>query len=143
MGTSQDEGQFFMMLDLKLMNTKNTLEVGVYTGYSLLCTALSLPSDGKWNHGFFAFIFVDADKNNYLNYHKRLIKLVKVGGLIAYDNTLWNGALVGSPNDELPKYIRYYMDYILDLNQTLAKDSRIQISQVPISDSITLCRRLI
>jgi predicted O-methyltransferase YrrM len=46
MGTSQDEDQFLMML-LKLMNTKNTLEVGVYTGYSLLCTALSLPSDGK------------------------------------------------------------------------------------------------
>ncbi|CAK9222955.1 unnamed protein product [Sphagnum troendelagicum] len=187
MATSPDEGQFLMML-LKLMNAKNTLEVGVYTGYSLLCTALSLPSDGKVialdidkeayeigapfivkagvahkvdfrdgpamdgidmllkdesNHGFFDFIFVDADKNNYLNYHKRLIKLVKVGGLIAYDNTLWNGALVASPNDELPKYIRYYMDYILDLNQTLAQDSRIQISQVPISDGITLCRRLI
>ncbi len=46
MATSPDEGQFLMML-LKLMNAKNTLEVGVYTGYSLLCTALSLPSDGK------------------------------------------------------------------------------------------------
>jgi caffeoyl-CoA O-methyltransferase len=46
MGMSQDEGQFLMML-LKLMNTKHTLEVGVYTGYSLLCTVLSLPSDGK------------------------------------------------------------------------------------------------
>jgi predicted O-methyltransferase YrrM len=32
---------------LKLMNAKNTLEVGVYTGYSLLCTGLSLLSDGK------------------------------------------------------------------------------------------------
>ncbi len=31
------------------------------------------------NHGFFDFIFVDADRNNYLNYYKRLIKLVKVG----------------------------------------------------------------
>jgi predicted O-methyltransferase YrrM len=46
MGTSQDEDQFLMML-LKLMNTKNMLEVGVYTGYSLLCTSLSLPSDVK------------------------------------------------------------------------------------------------
>jgi hypothetical protein len=35
------------MMLLKLMNAKNTLEVGVYTGYSLLCTALWLPSDGK------------------------------------------------------------------------------------------------
>jgi caffeoyl-CoA O-methyltransferase len=55
------------------------------------------------NHGFFDFIFVDADKSNYLNYHKRLIKLVKVGGLIAYDNALWSGANVASPNDKLPQ----------------------------------------
>jgi caffeoyl-CoA O-methyltransferase len=47
------------------------------------------------------------------------------------------------PMMSFPKYIRYYMDDILDLNQTLAKDSRIQISQVPISDGITLCRKLI
>ncbi len=46
MATSQDEGQFLMML-LNLMNAQNKLEVGVYTGYSLLCTALWLPSDGK------------------------------------------------------------------------------------------------
>jgi len=37
------------------------------------------------NHGTFDFVFVDADKDNYLNYHERLIKLVKVGGLIGYD----------------------------------------------------------
>lgn len=46
MATSPDEGQFLMLL-LKLINAKNTIEVGVYTGYSLLCTALALPPDGK------------------------------------------------------------------------------------------------
>jgi len=46
MATPPDEGQFLMLL-LKLMNAKKTLEVGVYTGYSLLCTALALPPDGK------------------------------------------------------------------------------------------------
>ncbi|CAK9856963.1 unnamed protein product, partial [Sphagnum jensenii] len=90
-------------------------------------------------------IALDIDREAYEIRAPLIVKagLVKVGGLIAYDNTLWNGALVASSNDELPKYIRYYMEYILDLNQTLAKDSRIQISQVPISDGITLCRRLI
>jgi caffeoyl-CoA O-methyltransferase len=43
------------------------------------------------NEGAFDFAFVDADKNNYLNYHERLIKLVKSGGIVAYDNTLWGG----------------------------------------------------
>jgi hypothetical protein len=46
MTTSADEGQFLSML-LKLINAKNTMEIGVYTGYSLLATALALPEDGK------------------------------------------------------------------------------------------------
>ena len=46
MTTSADEGQFLNML-IKLINTKNTMEIGVYTGYSLLATALALPDDGK------------------------------------------------------------------------------------------------
>ncbi|MQL05646.1 SAM-dependent methyltransferase, partial [Escherichia coli] len=50
------------------------------------------------NHGSSDFIFVDADKDNYLNYHKRLIDLVKVGGVIGYDNTLWNGSVVAPPD---------------------------------------------
>lgn len=94
------------------------------------------------NHGSFDFIFVDADKDNYLNYHKKVMKLVRVGGLIGYDNTLWNGALVAGPDDPLPKYLRYYKPYILELNSFLAKDARVQMCQVPISDGVTLCRRL-
>ena len=46
MTTSADEGQFLNML-LKLINAKNTMEIGVQTGYSLLATALALPHDGK------------------------------------------------------------------------------------------------
>ncbi|XP_028104902.1 putative caffeoyl-CoA O-methyltransferase At1g67980 isoform X1 [Camellia sinensis] len=41
-----DEGLFLSML-LKLMNAKKTLEIGVFTGYSLLTTALALPHDGQ------------------------------------------------------------------------------------------------
>jgi len=46
MATPPDEGQLLSML-IKLINAKNTLEIGVYTGYSLLSSALALPSDGK------------------------------------------------------------------------------------------------
>lgn len=41
-----DEGHFLSML-IKIMNAKNTLELGVFTGYSLLTTALALPEDGR------------------------------------------------------------------------------------------------
>lgn len=46
MGVPRDEGQFLSML-LKIMNAKKTMEIGVFTGYSLLTTALALPEDGK------------------------------------------------------------------------------------------------
>ncbi|KAK1364950.1 putative caffeoyl-CoA o-methyltransferase [Heracleum sosnowskyi] len=46
MGVLPDEGFFLSML-LKLMNAKQTLEIGVFTGYSLLTIALALPDDGK------------------------------------------------------------------------------------------------
>nr|WLK78566.1 flavone 6-O-methyltransferase [Salvia plebeia] len=186
MTTPADEGQFLIML-LKLINAKNTMEIGVYTGYSLLATALALPEDGKIlamdvnrenyelglpviqkagvahkidfregpalpvldeivkdskKHGTFDFIFVDADKDNYLNYHKRLIELVKVGGVIGYDNTLWHGSVVAPPDAPLKKYIRYYRDFVLELNKALAADQRIEICQLPVGDGVTLCRRI-
>lgn len=56
MTTSADEGQFLSML-LKLINAKNTMEIGVYTGYSLLATALAIPEDGKVSKSVFFFLF--------------------------------------------------------------------------------------
>lgn len=46
MGTAPDAGQMMAML-LKLVNAKKTIEIGVFTGYSLLLTALTIPDDGK------------------------------------------------------------------------------------------------
>ena len=49
MTTAPDAGQLIAML-LKLINAKRTIEVGVFTGYSLLLTALTIPEDGKVNN---------------------------------------------------------------------------------------------
>ncbi|XP_047973090.1 caffeoyl-CoA O-methyltransferase-like isoform X2 [Salvia hispanica] len=186
MATSSDQVQFLGML-LKLMNAKNTMEIGVFTGYSLLATALALPPDGKIlamdvdrenydlglpvivkagvahkidfregpalpvldqmikdskNHGMFDFVFVDADKVNYWNYHNRLIELVKVGGLIGYDNTLWNGSVVAPLDAPMPKYIRDSRDFVLEFNKAISADKRFEICQLAIGDGITLCRRI-
>lgn len=46
MNVPADEGQLLSMM-LKVMNAKKTIEVGVFTGYSLLATALALPDNGK------------------------------------------------------------------------------------------------
>ena len=94
------------------------------------------------NHGYFDFIFVDADKDNYINYHKRIIDLVKVGGVIGYDNTLWGGSVAASADTPMPKYVRCYRDFVIELNKVLAADPRIEICQLPVGDGITICRRV-
>ena len=54
MNVPADEARLISIM-LKLMNAKNTLEIGVFTGYSLLTTALALPDDGKVFLSFFPF----------------------------------------------------------------------------------------
>ncbi|THF99562.1 hypothetical protein TEA_001574 [Camellia sinensis var. sinensis] len=59
-------------------------------------TSCDIP--GK-KEGEFDFAFVDADKETYINYHEPLLKLVKIGGIIAYHNTLWGGSVAPPSND--------------------------------------------
>ncbi|KAI3892241.1 hypothetical protein MKW92_044902 [Papaver armeniacum] len=181
-----EEGPIMSLL-LKLVDAKKTIEIGVFTGYSLLVTALSLPEDGKViaidpnrqsfeiglpffkkagvehkvefiesvglpvldklleepnNEGSYDYAFVDADKSNYANYHERLVKLVKVGGLILYDNTLWSGTVAWKDDSTLDDEMVHERSVFIDLNKKLASDSRIQISQLPVGDGLTMCMRL-
>lgn len=185
MAASPMAGQLIAFL-LKKENARKTIEVGVFTGYSLLLTALSIPNDGEItaidydreayeiglpfikkagvegkinfiesdahlaldnlllnpeNAGSFDFAFVDADKTSYLNYHERVIKLIKVGGVIAYDNTLWSGT-VAMPESQVPDFMKEYREAVMKLNEFLAADPRIDIAHLPLGDGITFCRRL-
>ncbi|MQL75458.1 hypothetical protein Taro_007801 [Colocasia esculenta] len=180
-----EEGQFLSQF-LKVLNAKKTIEVGVFTGYSLLTTALALPEDGKVTaidfdksayeiglpfiqkagvehkinyiesealpfvdelskeeseQGSYDFAFVDADKLNYGEYHERLLKLVRVGGVIAYDNTLWFGSV--TPQDPDSTALKDpTRNFLVKFNAFLAGDPRVEITQVSIGDGVTLCRRI-
>ena len=93
------------------------------------------------NKGSFDFAFVDADKTNYKNYHEKLMKLLRIGGVVVYDNTLWGGT-VATPDDSVPEIIKQMREAIAELNKLLAADSRIEICQSPLGDGITICRRI-
>jgi predicted O-methyltransferase YrrM len=85
--------------------------------------------------GRYDFAFIDADKTNYLAYYERLMNLVRPGGLIVVDNTLWGGEVANPANrDEDTVALR-------EFNDTLLADPRIDLSLLPLGDGLTLARR--
>ncbi|KAG7027050.1 Caffeoyl-CoA O-methyltransferase, partial [Cucurbita argyrosperma subsp. argyrosperma] len=82
------------------------------------------------------------DKDNYLNYHKRVFDLVRIGGLIGYDNTVWAGSVAAPPDAPLKKYVMYFRDFVLEFHEVLAVNPRIEICPLAVGDGITLCRRI-
>jgi caffeoyl-CoA O-methyltransferase len=85
--------------------------------------------------GRFDFVFIDADKTNYQAYFEKSLKLLRRGGLIAIDNTLWyRRVLDPRDRDEDTRAIRVF-------NRRLARDRRVDIALVPIGDGVTLARK--
>jgi predicted O-methyltransferase YrrM len=85
--------------------------------------------------GTFDFAFIDADKASYDAYYERCLSLLRVGGLIAVDNTLWSGAVADDADQrESTRAIRA-------LNAKIAADARVTASLVPIGDGLYLARK--
>jgi predicted O-methyltransferase YrrM len=80
--------------------------------------------------------FIDADKQSYLAYYELVLLLLRTGGLILVDNTLWSGR-VADPEiaDADTVALRHF-------NEFLHRDTRIELSLVPIGDGLTLARKL-
>ncbi len=86
--------------------------------------------------GPFDFAFIDADKTNYQNYFERCLQLVRRGGIIAIDNTLWHGRVIDRRERSADTLA------IRAFNQKLRRDRRVTIALVPIGDGVTLaCKR--
>jgi caffeoyl-CoA O-methyltransferase len=178
MQISPEQGQFMALL-LKLIDARTCLEVGVFTGYSSLATAMAIPDDGRivacdidehwtsiarryWRmagvehkvdlrlgpaietlqsliaegrEGSFDFAFIDADKENYVAYYERALRLLRSGGLLMFDNTLWSGRVDDPENAERSTVaIRHF-------NEHLHRDGRVDLSLLPVGDGLTLARK--
>jgi len=84
----------------------------------------------------FDLIFIDADKENYINYYEQAYNLISKNGLIIIDNVLWKGEVADlNKNDKLTNVIRKFNAYV-------KKDHRIEKTILPIGDGITICRKL-
>lgn len=170
-----EQGRFLSVL-VTLIGARRAIEIGVFTGYSSICTALALAEDGElvacdvskpwtdiarryWREagverkvelhlapaertlaalsaagrdGTFDFVFIDAEKTRYDDYYEASLALVRSGGLIAFDNTLWGGAVADPAVDDADT------EALRRLNLKLRDDRRVEQSLVPIGDGVTL-----
>jgi caffeoyl-CoA O-methyltransferase len=81
------------------------------------------------------FAFIDADKANYLAYYERVIPLLRPGGLLLVDNTLWSGQVAD------PSVVDTDTVALRRFNERLHHDERIDVSLVAIGDGLTLARK--
>ena len=104
--------------------------VEIRTG-AALATLPKIEAEGL---GPFDFVFIDADKTNYLAYYEAVLPKLAPGGLIAADNTLWGGMVVdASDQSDDTRAIRAFNDAVL-------ADPRVVCVQTTVRDGVTLIR---
>ena len=86
--------------------------------------------------GTFDFVFIDADKGNYIPYYERALRLLRPGGLVAADNVLYHGT-VSDPANRDPD-----TEAIRAFNRHLHADPRISLSMAIVGDGIALAVKL-
>lgn len=161
----------------KMIQPRNILEIGTYTGYSALCMAEGLQEGGKLHTidrneeletrirkfvseaGFedkielhignaldiiptldkeFDMVFIDADKENYLNYYKLLIDKLPSGAVIIADNVLWSGKVLDEnelKNDEETRVLN-------EFNHFVTHDERVENVLFPVRDGLMVVRKV-
>ncbi|CDW86210.1 sam-dependent methyltransferase [Stylonychia lemnae] len=89
------------------------------------------------NKNTFDFAFIDADKNNYPNYYDRIIQLLRSGGFLMIDNTIWNGKIADEEqrtNDQETAHIWQIVDLAMN-------DERVEVHTIYLSDGLTIVKK--
>jgi predicted O-methyltransferase YrrM len=88
------------------------------------------------NNKFFDLIFIDADKDNYINYFNLSLDLIKRGGIIIIDNVFWHGDVYDKTNNDKKTNI------IRKFNLYVKNDKRVEKFILPLGDGLTICKKL-
>lgn len=106
-------------IDLELGRALDTLDRMVGTGAG----------------GTYDLAFIDADKTSYDDYYERCLTLLRSGGVVTIDNTLWDGRVI-DPSDTTED-----TEAIRALNEKIAADERVDMALTTIGDGLTVCRK--
>jgi predicted O-methyltransferase YrrM len=90
---------------------------------------------GRGESGTYDFAFIDADKTGYRDYYEKCLTLLRAGGLIAVDNTLWSGELADPGKQGRDTRA------LREFNDALRRDERVDIAMLTVGDGVTLARK--
>ena len=76
------------------------------------------------------FVFIDADKRNYIHYWDTCLDMVRPGGLLVADNVLWSGSVL-KPNDDAGRHLAAF-------NKHVAEDTRVEQVMLTVRDGMTV-----
>lgn len=105
-------------IDLRLAPARETLDAELAAGAA----------------GQYDFAFIDADKTGYDAYYERCLQLLRPGGLIAVDNTLWSGNVARPATDADTAALQQF-------NTKVHRDQRVDMALLSIGDGVTLARK--
>jgi len=101
---------------------------------SLFGNALEIIPKLNYNYDL---VFIDADKENYLNYYHQIIDKVTIGGYIIADNVLWSGNVLKNKEDMSESTVS-----IVNFNDYIKNDKRIENVLIPIRDGLMVLRKI-
>ena len=174
MASGHLQGRLLKMF-VEMIQPKNILEIGTFSGYSAICMAEGLSKDGRlytfeindemedftrpWIENspvaskihfiigdanveapklnvVFDMAFVDGDKRTYIETYETVLKLLRPGGFILADNTLWDGHVIDEhyQHDQQTQGIVHFNDFI-------AQDARVEKVILPIRDGLTIIKK--
>jgi len=84
----------------------------------------------------FDLIFIDADKENYINYFNLVINKLNNNGVILADNVLWSGKVINSEDHDLTTNV------LREFNKSVNNDNRVETILLPIRDGISIIRKI-
>ena len=114
---------------IKKANLQNKINIITESAQKTLKKLIS--KNKKYN-----LIFIDADKENYINYFNLSLKLIEKDGFILIDNVLWHGDVANrNKKDKFTNIIREFNSFVKD-------DNRVEKFILPIGDGITICKKV-
>lgn len=94
----------------------------------------TLASDAP--ESLYDLVFIDANKREYLQYYELVLPLLRQGGLMVADDVLWGGKVYADPTPHDAQTIA-----LLDFNDTVASDPRVEVVILPLRDGLSLIRK--